>query len=119
MAYYAGKNSSVTISASARPMDTWSLDLKCDPVDVTNFTSSGYQENVAGVFSADVSFGGPFDGTEGISQGDSVAVTLGVHASLSYAVTVRLSSVKISTDVKGVARIDATGTSNGSFSITP
>ena len=119
MAFYAGKAASVTIAASARPMDTWSIDLKCEPVDSTNFTSGGYTENVAGLFSADVSFGGPYDDAEGVQKGDSVSVIFGIGGGgQSFTIVTRITSAKVSTDVKGLARIDYTGVSNGSFSIT-
>lgn len=119
MAFFAGKAAGVTIATTTRPMDTWSIDLKCEPVDTTNFGSGGYTENVAGLFSADVSFGGPYDNSEAVQAGDSVAVSFLIGgAGQTFIVTTRITSAKVSTDVKGLARIDYTGVSNTSFSIT-
>lgn len=89
-------------------------------VDVSNFTSGGYQENLAGIFSAEVSFSGPYDGSEAIAAGDSLAITFATGGGgPSLAPTVRLSSIKIDTAAKGkAATISASGTSNGSYSIT-
>lgn len=120
MAFFAGKSGSVSISATARPYDTWEIDATSEIVDVTNFTSSGYSENVAGVFQINVSFSGPYDGSEGIAQGDSVAVTFATGgAGPSFVVTNRLSSVKISTATRNkAATIAATGVSTGSHSLS-
>lgn len=88
--------------------------------DTTNFTSSGYQENLAGVFSADATFSGPYDGAEGVAQGDSVAVTFATGgAGPTLAPTIRISEAKVTTAARNqAARISYTGTSNGSYSIT-
>lgn len=120
MAFYAGKSASITISATARPFDTWDVELKAEIVDTTNFTSSGYQENLAGVFSADVTFSGPYDGSEAVAQGDSVAITFGTGGGgPTLAPTVRISSAKVSTATRNkAATIAYSGTSNGTYSIT-
>lgn len=119
MAFYPGKAASVT-QTTARPYDTFSLDFKAEIVDTTNFTSSGYQENVAGVFSCTVSASGPYDGAESIAQGDSIATTFATGGGgPSFAITARLSSVKIDTATRNkAATIAFTGDSNGSFSVT-
>lgn len=120
MAFYPGKSASITISASARPYDTFELDFTSEVIDTSNFTSSGYSENVAGMFQINVSYSGPYDGSEGITQGDSVAVTFAAGGGgLSAAITNRISSIKIATAARNKAQtIAVTGVSNGSHSIT-
>jgi hypothetical protein len=120
MAFYPGRASSVTISASARPYNQFDLDFNAEIVDTTNFTSSGYQENVTGITKADISFSGPYDGAEGLAPGDSVSLVFALGGGgPSFTVTTRLSSIKINTAASNqVAQISVSGTSNGTFSVT-
>jgi hypothetical protein len=41
MAFFAGKSGTITIGGTARPLTDWSIDVKTDSLDVTNFTSGG------------------------------------------------------------------------------
>ena len=120
MAFFPGKSASVTIAASARPMDTFEMDFTSEIIDTSNFSSSGYGENVAGMFDINVSWSGPYDAAEGVTQGDSVAVTFAAGgAGLSAVITNRVSSIKIATAARNKAQTIAfTGKSNGSHSIT-
>jgi hypothetical protein len=120
MAFYPGRAASVTISASARPYDQFSLDFKSEIIPTTNFTSSGYQSNEMGISSCDVSFSGPYDGSEGLAQGDSVSVVFATGGGgPSFTITTRISSIKIDTAASNkVAMIAVSGTSNGTFSVT-
>ena len=120
MAFYPGRASSVTISATARPFSQYDLDFKGEIVDTTNFTSSGYQENVLGITSCTANFSGPYDGAESLAPGDSVAVTFATGGGgPSFAPTVRISSIKLTTAARNQAKqIAVSGESNGTFSVT-
>ena len=48
MPFYAGKGGSFSIGATAYPMDTWSISVDTDEVEVTNFQSSGQKSLIAG-----------------------------------------------------------------------
>ncbi len=115
----SGKTGSVTINATARPYDQFDIKFKSEVIDTTNFTTSGYQTNVPGIFSADVSFSGPYDGAEAIAQGDSIAITFATGSAVSLVITTRLSEVGISTAARNKAdQIAVSGTSNGTFSVS-
>ena len=121
MAFYTGKTGSVTIGANAQPLTDWSLDGKVEPIEVTNFTSGGYQESVAGIASIDITASGPYDGGAGAQPGDSASFVLAAGSGAgapSFTVTARVTSVKIDTNVKGVAMVSITAQSTGSFSVT-
>lgn len=117
--FYAGKAASVTIAATTRPYDTWKFSHKCEIVSTLNFTSSGYEESLAGVFEIDGAFSGPYDGSEAIAPGDSVACTLAAGGGgPSLVITMRLGQFDVETTVRGKITLGVTGKSNGSHSLT-
>lgn len=118
MAFASGKTGSITIS-TARPYDTFSLSFESEVIDVTNFTSSGYQENVAGVFHCDIQFSGPYDQAETIAQGALLSTVFVTGGSTSFTVSTRVKTVRIETGVRNKAdQISVSGTSSGTYSIT-
>ena len=119
MAFYTGKTGTVSIATASQPLTDWSADFKSESIDVTNFSSSGYQENYAGISSADITASGPYDGSMGAQVGDSAAFVLTAGSGgISYSVTARITSVKIDVNVRGVAICTLTATSNGSYSVS-
>jgi len=119
MAFYAGKTGSVSVNGATQPLTDWSIDIKCENIDTTNFSDVGYQSNYPGVFSAEITASGPYDGSAGASVGASVAFILVASSDAgapSITVTARISSIKVDVNVKGVAQINYTASSNGSFS---
>ncbi len=119
MAIASGKIASITIAASARPYDQFDLKFKSEVIDTTNFTSSGYAANVAGIFSCNVSFSGPYDGAEGMAQGDSVSIVFLTGSAVSLTIIVRIGEIGISTAARNKAdQIAISGTSNGVFTVT-
>jgi predicted secreted protein len=120
MAFYAGKGGSISIRTSvgpdvytSKPLSDWSIDIKTDALDVTNFTSGGWQEILAGIFSADISASGPYDGSSLITQGTAARMKLTVATGMDLVVDVRVNSVKIDHSVKDVAKISYSATSTG------
>jgi hypothetical protein len=109
MPFYAGKGGSFLIGATAYPMDTWSVSIDVDEVEVTNFQSSGNKALIAGVQGGSVSASGPYNGGT-ITSGALASFTFGVAAGLSVGTfQVLITSVKIDTSVKEKATIEVTG----------
>ncbi len=117
---YAGKASSITINAVSQQQDTWSLALHADAIDVTNFLSGGFQENIAGIFKATATSSGPYSGNLSLNIGTTYTHT---HAAggggPSFSATYRITDIKISADVKGALKAEITGESTGAFTISP
>ena len=122
MAFYAGKLASLTIGAAAQPMTDWTLDVKEEAIDTTNFTSGGFQESVGGIDAADITCTGPYDGTSGVTMGTVVSFVLATGGAVpgpSFTVPARVTSVNVSTSVRGVATVSITAQSTGTFTVTP
>lgn len=109
MPFYAGKNATLSIGGTAYPMDTWSIAIETEEVEVTNFQSGGQKNLIAGIQGGTVSASGPYNGTAPASGalasftfGISGAVTLGPYQVL-------ITSVTVDTTVKEKATIEVTG----------
>ena len=128
MAFFAGKNGTVSIGANTpAPVTDWSIDYKSDPIETTNFSDGGYASHVYGIRSCDISASGPYNGDAGGQPGLTVAgvdtlVTFvfdtGGDGGPSFTIDALLSSVKIDQSIKDVAKISYTATSTGEFTIT-
>lgn len=117
--YLIGKVASISWLSATHQMKEWSMEVKCDIVDVTNFGSAGFKENAAGLFFANISTAGPYKGAEGVNQGDAVTLTLATGgAGPSFAIIFRVETLKISTDVTGAAQFAVSGPSTGTFTLT-
>lgn len=121
MAFYVGRSASMSIAGTAKPIDTVEFSINGEMVDVTNFTSSGWQELESGIKKATITASGPYNSIgSGIAQSDFVGASAtmafdidsaGAIAALS--ITGRVSDFKISTDVRGAARANYTIESTG------
>lgn len=120
MSFYPGKNSSWTYSSVARPFDRISMSFAAEVIDTTNFTSGGYQTNAAGVMSCQASAEGPYNGTLGLSPGDSLAHVFNTGGGgPSFTVTFRVAEIRLDTATRNaVARASLSLVSNGSFTVT-
>ncbi len=125
MAFLSGKNGSISVGGAAQPLTNWSIDVKTETADVTNFTSSGWQELLSTIASVDISAEGPYDGSSGVTQGTACTFilatgTTGAFTGPSFEVAAIVTSVKVSTEVKDVAKIAYTASSTGTpVSISP
>ena len=109
MPFYAGKGGSFSIGATAYPMDTWSISIETDEVEVTNFQSVGQKALIAGIQGGSVSASGPWNGGT-ITSGSLAQFTFGVATGVSLgSYQVLITSVKIDTSVKEKATIEVTG----------
>lgn len=104
----------------SQPFEKFSLAFQSEVCETTNFTSSGYQTNEAGVFSCALSADGPYNGSSGLTQGQSIAITLAVGGGgPSFAITFRIENQTIDCATRNaVARYAITGKSNGTYSVT-
>ena len=118
MAFYSGKTGFVFVNGTQKPLTDWSLDLKVDSLDVTNFMSGGNQELMPGIFSCDLSASGPYDGYSMVNHGGVTTFTLG-YGGGSAVVTALVTSVKVDDNVKDVVKISYTATSTGSIGFSP
>jgi hypothetical protein len=116
MPFYAGKGGFFTINNASFPMDTWSISVDVDEVEVTNFQSQGFKSLIAGVQGGSVTASGPYNGSS-IIPGVLAAFTFGLstipQVSLSPPIQLGvfqalITSVKIDTSVKEKATIEVT-----------
>ena len=120
MAFYAGKNGSVSIGGTTQPLTSWSMEVQSEPIDVTNFSSSGFAESEAGITSANITCSGPYDGSSGATVGATAAFVLKYEqVGAGFTVTARVTNVSINDEVRGVAQVNITAQSTGSFSVSP
>ena len=122
MAFYAGKSGTITVGGTSKPLTDWSIDIKVEAIDTTNFSSGGWQEMVSGIYSVDITASGPYNGTSGVTQGTAAAFVLdvdGAGGGPSFSGNAIITSLKIETSVKDVAKITYTGVSTGSWTATP
>lgn len=125
--FFAGKYGTVKIGiapGTAMPLTDWSIDLKTESLDVTNFTSLGWQEVLGGVYSLDISASGPYNGASLITQGalvtfrfdvDDTAPAPHVPEGPYFTGQAIVTSIKIDQSVKDVAKISYTATSHGKW----
>lgn len=109
MPFYAGKGGSFLIGATAYPMDTWSISVETDEVEVTNFQSSGQKALISGIQGGSVSSSGPYNGVA-ITSGSIANFTFGVGTGATLGpFQVLITSVKIDTSVKEKATVEVSG----------
>ena len=116
--YYSGKIGYVRVGGSDLAMDEWSFDMDAAVIKVTNFLSGGYQEVIAGIFSANVSFSGQWDaGNIGLVIGGTYSVVLGISPSVSLTGSILLSKLQAKDSTEGNPKLSCSGPTNGTFSI--
>ena len=108
MPYYAGKFATLTIGGVAYPMDSWSLDQTMEEVAVTNVTSGGGRQVIAGIAGGSMSASGPYSGASP-TVGATGTVIFDVGGGSTASKTILLTSVKTATAVKDKATLDVSG----------
>lgn len=139
MAFFAGKSGRILIQPTAgsssptvRALTDWSCDVKTNLLDVTNFTSGGYEESTPGTFSAEISASGPYDGftmnnatgvASNVVQGTLVQFVLDVNDGTTiptaFSLNAYITSVKIDTSVKDVVKVSYSATASGAYTAAP
>lgn len=109
MAYYAGKNASITIGGVIYAMENWSLDDTAETIEVTNFTTGGETALIGGVTGGTMSTSGPYTGLTP-TVGTTGLITFDVGGGGGAATRkIILTSVKKSTAVKDKATLEVSG----------
>lgn len=113
MAFAPGRAAYVTFSGgAAKKFDSWSFADNADVVDVSDYDyrSAKY---VRGLSVGSVTMSGPYDVNNlGLKRGEEYMVELGITATVFIATTIIITSIKLATTARGVARVDVTGVIN-------
>jgi hypothetical protein len=116
MAFLSGKSGSVTVANASWKLREWSLDMRTDASDVTNFSSSGYRENIAGLTGGSLSMSGPYDSASmALTSGTSYSITLAASNTINFAVTARITNIRVSTSVERAVEVSVSAETTGSF----
>jgi hypothetical protein len=116
MAFLAGKSADVVIGVTSYKFREWRATMRGDIIDTTNFGSSGYRENIAGLVGASITLRGLHDSTAmAFTVGTSYTLILKSSASVSYTVSARLETIETGTTVEGAVEAVLTFQSTGSF----
>lgn len=112
MAFFAGKTYTISIAGTAKPLDKVEVDINGEKVDVTNFSSAGWQELLAGggIKSVKITASGPYNGVaSGATTGDHVTDTVAIICTYSagpaLTISCQLLDVKLPIDVRGAGQI--------------
>lgn len=109
MTGYGGRfkfsDASVTISDATYNIYSWSLDYKCDPLDVTGFADGGDRTYTRGLKGWTASAEAYVDGSNGIDDsavGDSATLWLYMSDTIYYRGTAYLTGLGTGVKVDGV-----------------
>ena len=116
MGFLAGKSGIITIGAATWKLSDWTIDMQTDALDVTNFSSGGAKENIAGLLSGKISASGAYDSASmALTSGTSYAFVLSMVSGTAITVTARVTNIQIKTDVKDAVRVSITAESTATF----
>src|SRR6185312_16571778 len=100
MGQLAGKSGYAALGNSNFAFSSWTADVQVDVLDITNFTSGGFKENIAGLAGAKITARGPYNsGAMAITAGSTYAMVLGMSASVTFNTTARIETISVTTDV--------------------
>lgn len=126
----AGKGGSVYIGANkVAEISQWSVDLKADNIDVTNFDSNGWKQFIQGIKEWSGSMEGNFVPTDTTGQqalinaymnGTTVSIELRIDATKKIAGTVYIETIGIEVpiDKQQTFKCDFTGTGQPTLTLT-
>jgi hypothetical protein len=115
-AYVSGLTGSVKIGATSFSFDRWKLTIKTVLVEVTNFTSGGFQQFVTAITGATLTVSGPYNtGNMAFVCGVAYIWILGFTALIALTVTAIIETLEPDVDAKGRASVSITAQSHGAF----
>ena len=138
MAFFGGPNGSVQIGSTSYAFDNWKLTIKTTLVEVTNFTSFGFQMMVPAISSGTLTVKGPYNtglgsatlqapqgfGWVGTTSAAAVPTGVGwylwncfIATGLFFQIPAIIESIEPEVDVKGRASVSITAQSTGIFSL--
>lgn len=114
----SGFGASVTVAGNPMCFDTWTLDMKGNESDVTNFCGTGYKQWVPGIIEGTITLSGPLDeGNMNLEINGVYEIILFYSATVSLMVDNTLcNGIKIDTKVSDALRVSVTFLVNGVFS---
>lgn len=113
----AGVLAAFKVGAESFAMDKWEAMYQANMVDVTNFTSEGFQNIVAGKVKGTVTVSGPYDssGVDAWAVGDPYDVICSWNGTINLTLTGLLKSIKSTQDIDGAGRKELVFESDGVF----
>ena len=116
MAFLAGKSADVVIGVTSYKFKDWRASMKGDIIDVSNFSSGGYRENIAGLVGATITLKGHLDSTAmAFTVTTSYTLLLKSSAGVTLTVTARLETIDHGAPVEGAVEVTLTFQSTGAF----
>lgn len=116
--FFGGPNGYVQNNATSKffSFDKWKLSMKTTLVEVTSFTSNGYQVMVPAITGATLTVSGPYNyGNMPFATGVGYVWNLGFSSSIFIQLFAMIETIEPDVDVKGRASISITAQSSGAF----
>lgn len=114
----AGKTGWVKVGGTSYTLREWRLEMSAAEVDVSNFTSSGYAEWLAGLLSSRLTARGPLDANNQWTVTSTYTLNLGLGGNYYTTATAVLTRVSAGTAVDQAATVDLEFRVNGNFTST-
>lgn len=119
MAYLAGKNASIQIGATTLAAVKCTLSGKTGEVNVTNFTSGGVENYIAGLVGGDLSATGIIeDGTLPDLRGTVQSFTFTLTSGHTISGSILVNEQKWDADLAGAVTCDISGKLTGTITVT-
>lgn len=116
MARLSGKSGSIALGGTNYDFGKWELEFDGDDPEVTNFSSGGCYENLAGIDKSTITADGPYNaGNMPLTRGVVYTFLLRASNAVTWTVAARVKSIKPVTDVKDAVRLSITAVSTGVF----
>lgn len=118
MGFKSGKTGYVIIQSGEYAFDKWDLKVTTKAVSTNNFTSEGFDDNVAGFSGFEVTVSGPWEvGAEPVTSGEVYEFHLGVDEGIEWSGNARVTEVGPSDEAEGTPRLSIKAKSKGVFSL--
>lgn len=119
MAFAPGKEAYVTVDGFTKTFDEWTFEKSSDKADVSDYDRVAARW-LPGLVVAQVTMSGPYTVEDlGMMEGSEYDVVLGITTTFGLPVTVLVTSIRIKTAVRGVARTEVAGVVNSDFFTDP
>lgn len=116
MSIPSGSTGFVKLGSTAYAFGKWKIAMKSGTPNVTNFTSAGYRQLVAGIIQGTLTCSGPYNsGSMPLAMNTSYVWHLGMDTGIELSVTATLTGLEVDNDVEDAPRINITAEISGSF----
>jgi hypothetical protein len=115
MSFASGKDGAVLVGSTPYAFGKWDLDINTKAVPTNNFTSQGFNDNVAGFTGGTITLQGPWDiGSMPLTSGTVYTFNLN-NGITTIPVPARVTNIKPSNDAEGTPTVSVTAVSKGVF----